>query len=283
MKIMTEISALRQALSVSRTDTIALVPTMGCLHEGHLSLMRQARRLADVVVVSIYVNPLQFGAGEDFAQYPRTMEQDIERCQKAGVDIVFAPQNLYAADGAKVSLQVEGLDTVLCGASRPEHFDGVVTVVTMLFNIVQPDIAVFGEKDWQQLTILRRMVADLHMPVRIIAGALVREEDGLAMSSRNRYLQDDERTQALSLSQALHAMQQQAKHGADRDTLVHLGRKRLQQSGVVVDYLDIRDERNLQRLDDVSGAFARIFVAAKVGQTRLIDNMPLYAQVEIAE
>ncbi len=282
MKLITDIAALRQYLAEVRQDTVALVPTMGCLHEGHLSLIRKAKRLADVVVVSIYVNPLQFGVGEDFERYPRTMKQDEDLCAHEGVDVIFAPHNLYAADGAKVTLKVDDLDCILCGAARPGHFDGVVTVVAMLFHIVQPDIAIFGEKDWQQLTILRRMVADLHMPVRMVAGELVREDDGLAMSSRNRYLSDAERQKALSLSQALRAMQERAEVQASRSDLICLGMGMLHEAGLVVDYLDILDEQTLQDSGDVPSAQARIFVAAKLGQTRLIDNMPLFEQSEIS-
>ncbi|MDQ6994304.1 MAG: pantoate--beta-alanine ligase [Mariprofundaceae bacterium] len=266
-----------------RQDSIALVPTMGCLHAGHVSLIRKAKRLADVVVVSIYVNPLQFGEGEDFEQYPRTFEEDARICETEGVDVLFHPHNLYADDGAKITLKVHEMDGVLCGASRVGHFDGVVTVVNMLFNIVQPNLAVFGEKDWQQLTILRRMVADLHMPVSIVGSALIREEDGLAMSSRNRYLKDDERQQALLLSQVLRLMQQLALQGKTNKQILDLGLRYLAEAHIQVEYLDIRHENNLLPSMGMPLPTDRLFVAARVGSTRLIDTMPLLENLEKVE
>ena len=186
----------RELEPAPRGRRVALVPTMGCLHAGHMSLIRLAKELADLVVVSIYVNPLQFGPGEDLATYPRPFEADAGQCREAGVDLLFHPQDLYPHGEPEVSLRVRGLSDVLCGASRPGHFDGVATVVNILFNIVCPDVAVFGEKDWQQLAIIRRMAQDLAMPVSIIGAPILREADGLAMSSRNRYLRGDERRQA---------------------------------------------------------------------------------------
>ncbi|MDX8384017.1 MAG: pantoate--beta-alanine ligase, partial [Ghiorsea sp.] len=170
MKIITLADEMQHELANFRQEQIALVPTMGCLHEGHLSLIRQAKRLADVVVVSIYVNPLQFSQGEDLHAYPQPFADDAALCEAEGVDFIFHPQNLYPDSGMQVSLCVHDLSTKLCGAARQGHFDGVVTVVNMLFNLIQPNIAIFGEKDYQQLSIIRRMVSDLYMPIAIIEG-----------------------------------------------------------------------------------------------------------------
>jgi len=273
------VTDLRRALAPSRgKDRIALVPTMGCLHEGHASLIRKARGLADIVVVSIYVNPLQFGPNEDFDRYPRTFEADKALCASEGADIIFHPASLYPEGGPQVTLTVDDkLADTLCGAHRPGHFDGVATVVNMLFNIVQPEIAVFGEKDWQQLTIIRRMVADLQLPVEIIGGETVREADGLAMSSRNRYLGEDARRQAVALSRALLSMRTEAAAGMHNTSeLLIEARKVLATAAIVPEYLDIRDANTLQPLEKLRpGTPARAFIAAKVGNARLIDNMPL--------
>ncbi len=272
---------LRRRLQPLRgNSSIAFVPTMGSLHAGHISLIEQARAVADMVIVSIYVNPLQFGPNEDLAAYPRTFEADRAACAAAGVDVIFYPANLYPANGSNVTLTVRELADCLCGASRPGHFDGVATVVNMLFNIVQPDVAIFGEKDWQQLTIIRRMVADLHMPLVIIGMPTMREPDGLAMSSRNRYLSDSDRSSALALSCALKTMQQAAMHGQkDVSCLLEEGTGILAAAGIEPEYLDVRDAVSLMPLahldDRPDGATARVFVAARVGAARLIDNMPL--------
>jgi len=261
--------------------TIALVPTMGCLHAGHATLIREARKLADIVVVSIYVNPLQFGPNEDFARYPRSFDADIEVCAVEGADIIFHPDNLYPEDGPKLTLTVRDLGDVLCGTARPGHFDGVATVVSILFNAVQPDIAVFGEKDWQQLAIIRRMTSDLHMPVDIFGVETVRESDGLAMSSRNRYLSEAELRKGHALSAALLSMQSLAKNG-ERDVAVLLtaGHRVLADAGIEPEYLDIRDAASLGNLKNLSGKPARIFVAAHIGPARLIDNLPLQTTLE---
>jgi len=267
---------LRRALAPLRQDSIALVPTMGCLHEGHISLIRKAKRLADVVVVSIYVNPLQFGANEDFSRYPRTLAQDAQICADEGVNFIFNPSNLYAASGAQITLTVHSdMSDLLCGAARPGHFDGVATVVNILFNIVQPNIAIFGEKDWQQLAILRRMVADLHIPITIMAAPLVREPSGLAWSSRNRYLSDTERQQALHLYQTLRLMQQLAAAGQSIDTTLEQGRQALATQQITPQYLEIRQQQSLRPSQAKPSSEDRIFIAATIGQTRLIDNMPL--------
>jgi len=276
MNIVSTAAELRHALAPSRgSERIAFVPTMGCLHEGHLSLIRKAKKLADVVVVSIYVNPMQFGPNEDFDAYPRTFEADSVLCEQEGVNLIFHPQNLYPADGIKVQLTVDELDHCLCGASRPGHFDGVVTVVNMLFNIVQPDIAIFGEKDWQQLAIISRMAADLHMPVEIVGAATLREKDGLAMSSRNRYLNDEERAVAPELHRALLAMKLRHEQGeSDIDRLIEFGLNDLKCYDIEPEYLEIRDAATLKAVGSVNTP-CRIFIAAKIGNARLIDNIAL--------
>jgi len=281
MNIIESGTELRRALASSHgKDRIALVPTMGCLHDGHLSLIRKAKALADIVIVSIYVNPLQFGPNEDFDTYPRTFEKDTELCQQEGVDFIFHPRNLYPQDGVRVSLQVDKLDQCLCGASRPGHFDGVVTVVNILFNIVQPDIAVFGEKDWQQLAIIRRMTEDLHMPVEIIGAETVREDDGLAMSSRNRYLSQQERMQATALYRALHSMQKLAQTGENNiATLLDHAEAILAEASIHAEYLEVRDPYSLQSITTLE-AQARVFIAARIGTTRLIDNIELFYPTE---
>jgi len=257
--------------------SIALVPTMGCLHEGHLSLIRKARNLADIVVVSIYVNPLQFGPNEDLEQYPRTFESDAKLCAGEGVDFIFHPTTLYPKSGPKITLKAIKLCDILCGASRPGHFDGVVTVVNILFNIIQPELTVFGEKDWQQLAIIRRMADDLQMPIKIIAGEIRREADGLAMSSRNRYLSEQDRHKAVLLSQALIAMQDMAASGETRtDVLNTAAYKQLADAGIRPEYLECRHAHSLKTIKTLKpNQQIRAFIAATVGKTRLIDNMPL--------
>jgi len=269
---------LRTLLAVPRSSgqTIALVPTMGCLHEGHATLIREARKLADIVVVSIYVNPLQFGPNEDFASYPRSLEADAAVCSDAGADIIFNPSNLYPDGAPLVSLTVSGLSDVLCGASRPGHFDGVATVVSILFNAVQPDMAVFGEKDWQQLAVIRRMVSDLHMPVEIIGIETVREKGGLAMSSRNRYLNKQELLTGRALNAALASMQLQAMTGEkNAAVLLDAGLRVLATAGVTPEYLEIRAADSLDILQTLNEMPARAFVAARIGKARLIDNISL--------
>ena len=283
MKVVTTTAELRIQLAESRRagKSVALVPTMGCLHAGHARLIREARSLADIVVVSIYVNPLQFGPSEDFSRYPRSFDADAEICAVEGADIIFHPHNLYPEDGPKVTLTVRELGDSLCGATRPGHFDGVATVVAILFNAVQPDIAVFGEKDWQQLAIIRRMVADLHMPLEIVGVQTVREADGLAMSSRNRYLNDVELEKSIALSAALRAMQTQVANGErDLPAIKAVGHRLLLESGIEPEYLDIRDAGSLKALDSLNGNPARAFVAARIGRARLIDNIPIETMTE---
>jgi len=271
-----ELRVMLTARCMGMRKSIALVPTMGCLHAGHAQLIRQARKMADMVVVSIYVNPLQFGPNEDFERYPRSFEADAEVCASEGADIVFHPDNLYPENGPKVTLTVRDLGDVLCGAARPAHFDGVASVVAILFNAVQPDIAVFGEKDWQQLAIIRRMTADLHMPVDIVGVETVREADGLAMSSRNRYLSDIELKKGRALSAALLSLQSLAKQGErDVDVLLATGHRVLADAGIEPEYLDVRDAVSLESQKKLNGNPVRAFVAARIGSARLIDNLPL--------
>ncbi len=276
MKIITSAAELQHLLGSYKQDQIALVPTMGCLHEGHLSLIRKAKQMADIVVVSIYVNPLQFAAHEDLNSYPRPFADDAELCEAEGVDIIFHPENLYPEAGIQVGLHVNSLSNTLCGASRPGHFDGVVTVVNILFNIVQPNIAIFGEKDFQQLTIISHMVSDLFMPVQIVAAETVRESDGLAKSSRNRYLSTQQRQLAAQIPACLHLMQQAAATAASVEALLQLGLNHLQQHGISVDYLGVYREQSLLPATTLHCKEPlRIFIAAPIGPARLIDNMPL--------
>lgn len=277
MKIIESPDQLRAHLSAQREKgKIALVPTMGCLHQGHLKLIEMAKEKADFVVVSIYVNPAQFGPNEDFTNYPRTPGQDISLCQDAGVDVLFTPRQLYADDGPLVSLRVTELNNCLCGRSRPHHFNGVVTIVSILFNLVQPDVAVFGEKDYQQLVIIRRMVTDLHFPVKIIGVPTVREADGLALSSRNMYLDDRERMISSRLYHSLKKIDEGIRAGERSiDRLVDRARSHLVASGIEPEYLEIREAETLKTLVTLGKKPARAFIAARIGKARLIDNIPL--------
>lgn len=277
MKIFTDIAALQHELGNYEQEHLALVPTMGCLHDGHASLMRKAKSLADIVVVSIYVNPLQFGEGEYLSNYPRPFEDDAKLCEQEGVDIIFHPGNLYPPSGIQVGLHANDMSSNLCGASRPGHFDGVVTVVNILFSIIQPNIAIFGEKDFQQLSIIRRMVSDLYMPVEIIGSGTIREPDGLAKSSRNRYLNAEQRQQAIAIPKCLKMVQEAVQQGLSLQQALDIGLKHLETHHIPVDYLDICSERTLQSITTLDTTEPlRIFIAALLGSARLIDNQPLY-------
>lgn len=257
---------------------------MGALHEGHASLIRKARKLAGSkgsVVVSVFVNPTQFGPREDLSKYPRPFTSDRALCEREGVDLLFhpTPAEMYAGD-ASVMVRESSLATVLCGASRPGHFDGVCTVVTMLFNMVRPDSAVFGEKDWQQLAVIRRMVRDLAIPVKIIGHPTVREEDGLALSSRNRLLTPAARKVAPRIYQAMTAAAMEAEGGQHSVSRLLRGLSRDLEAipGAKPDYAEIMDEEVLRPLDRLtSGSRARIFVAVRFGSVRLIDNLAITA------
>ena len=256
---------------------VAFVPTMGNLHAGHLSLVEKARGLADKVVVSIYVNPMQFGAGEDFDTYPRTLDADKKALIEAGVDLLFLPSNetMYPGPSANstVSAQVyvPELSEILCGAGRPSHFLGVTTIVNKFFNIVQPDVAIFGQKDFQQVAIIRRMVSDLFMPVEIVALPTTRESDGLAMSSRNQYLTENERNKASLLSELLSQMSETVVNGADIASAEAKGAEILVLSGFEPEYFSFRDPVSLSQLTHAQKDMV-VLVAAKLGSTRLIDN-----------
>lgn len=276
MRIITDpIELQQQALARrARGEQIGFVPTMGYLHAGHTSLMDIARKRCDWMVVSIYVNPLQFGPGEDLDCYPRDPEGDASKCAAAGADVLFMPDSLYPA-GHATRVQVTGLTTGLCGTSRPGHFDGVTTVVSRLFGLAQPNLAVFGEKDFQQLAVIRRMTRDLALPVEIVGGPLVRDDDGLALSSRNRYLNQADRARGRTLHRALFAIRDAvAASPGSLPVAPLLERGRSILSVDTVDYLDIRNPDTLEPLVTIDGP-AHAFVAAQVGQTRLIDNVKL--------
>ncbi|MBN4082486.1 pantoate--beta-alanine ligase [Mariprofundus ferrooxydans] len=270
---------IQQYLAPLRTKRIALVATMGCLHKGHISLIRKAKCLADVVVVSIYINPMQFAENEDFSKYPSTFEKDAEICKNEGIDVIFRPTNLYPNDGAKVTLKVHDMSNMLCGISRPSHFDGVVTVVSILFNIIRPNVAIFGEKDWQQLAIIRRMVSDLHIPIKIIGSEIIRETDGLAMSSRNRYLSPSEHQKSLCLSQTMLLMKNNIQQSGKASKSIQFGIDNLRKYDIHPEYLEIRDELTLKPENNITSQ-SRIFIAAKIGHTRLIDNISLSIETE---
>ncbi|MCB1844112.1 MAG: pantoate--beta-alanine ligase, partial [Halioglobus sp.] len=254
------------------------VPTMGNLHEGHLNLVRKARQLCDIVVVSIFVNPLQFGPNEDLDAYPRTLAADKEKLFGEGVQMLYAPvvEEIYPEGmAAQTRVHVPDLGDTLCGSSRPGHFDGVTTIVNKLFNIVQPDVAVFGEKDFQQLSIVRRMVRDLCMPLEIVGVATSRDEDGLARSSRNGFLSADQRRIAPVLHQTLNSCREAIACGFDNFLqLESHARMQLLQAGFEPDYFAIRDANNLQTVTEDTEEIA-ILAAARLGTTRLIDNVRL--------
>jgi pantoate--beta-alanine ligase len=279
MLVLKTIAETRSACARIRAEnkTLGLVPTMGALHQGHLSLVQAAQAACDVVVVSIFVNPTQFGPREDFASYPRDFEQDCRTLEDAGVDLVFAPsvEEMYPA-GASTFVEVAGLSDRLDGASRPGHFRGVATVVAKLLNIFAPEHAFFGQKDAAQVAVLRKMVRDLQFAVQLKVCPTVREADGLALSSRNRNLSDEQRRQALVLSRALLAVQRQFQAG-ERDSSKLLG-EALQvireEPAIEVDYCRIVDPETLEDVTDVAKG-ALVAVAARVGGTRLIDNLLL--------
>ncbi|TNE96397.1 MAG: pantoate--beta-alanine ligase [Gammaproteobacteria bacterium] len=256
--------------------TIGLVPTMGNLHEGHISLVRKASEAADIVVTSIFVNPMQFGAGEDLDTYPRTLADDQEKLEAAGNTLVFAPtvDEIYPEGlASQTQVVVPDVSDGHCGASRPGHFEGVATVVTMLFNMVQPDLAVFGEKDFQQLAVIRKMTSDLMMPVEVIGAPTVREDDGLAKSSRNGYLSDKERQIAPAVYQTLQATARKLSDGrADFEALEQEAEASLTQAGLRPDYFNIVNSLTLKpaKPDDND---ITLLVAAFLGTTRLIDNL----------
>lgn len=276
MKIISDILEMQLFVRQAKENgmRIGLVPTMGSLHEGHLTLMRQAKKSCDVVVASIFVNPTQFGPTEDFAKYPRDLSGDSEQAAKAGVDVIFHPQpeEMYPA-GYSSFIEINGITQKLCGLSRPGHFRGVATVVAKLFNIIQPDKAFFGQKDAQQVLVLKRMVADLNMNVTLEVVPIVREEDGLAMSSRNAFLSPEERKAALVLSQSLQLAQKLVDQGQvnarniKEQVILKIQKEKLAQ----IDYVEVYSYPRLENLD-VIGDKALLALAVRIGNTRLIDN-----------
>ena len=279
MKIINSIVHM-QALAIAperEGRRIVFVPTMGYLHEGHVSLLREGRKRGDVLVLSIFVNPIQFGVNEDLDNYPRNMDRDCQIADACGVDIVFIPTaaEMYP-DGFQTGVTVRDISLPLCGGSRPGHFDGVATVVAKLFNIVRPDVALFGRKDYQQLAVIRRMAADLNMPVEIVGMPIVREVDGLAMSSRNAYLSPDERQCALCLSRAVTRARELFAAG-ERSVAVLTGEARAvieREAAAAIDYVEFRDGATLKELE-VADTGTLLALAVKIGQTRLIDNTVL--------
>ncbi|MCE2842150.1 MAG: pantoate--beta-alanine ligase [Novosphingobium sp.] len=282
MQTITRLDPLRSALDALRADgPLALVPTMGALHEGHLTLVREARARAAHVVVSIFVNPRQFGANEDLDAYPRQLARDAALLEAEGVSLLWAPEPaaMYP-DGYATNISVSGVSDGLCGAARPGHFDGVATVVCKLFNQVRPDLALFGEKDWQQLAVIRRMARDLDLTQphvdAIIGVPTVREADGLAMSSRNAYLSPEQRQQAASLPQAMQAAIWAMSRGEPVEAaLLELQEILLAGGFSSIDYAEVRDPDSLAPVSDPARQPARLFVAARIGGTRLIDNQPV--------
>src|ERR1700730_9082054 len=279
MRVCHSIDEMRAASRTGRRkgESLGLVPTMGALHEGHLSLVRAAKAQCDLVVVSIFVNPLQFGPNEDLAKYPRNFDRDRELLAKEGVDYIFAPrvEEMYPA-GAVTYVTVEGLSDKLCGRSRSGHFRGVTTVVSKLFNIVEPARAFFGQKDAAQSTIIRRMVRDLSISVRVVVCPIVREPDGLAMSSRNAYLDAGQRKSALVLYRSLTAVQERFDQGERKaHVLIDAGKQTLAHEPLVrLDYMEIVDPETLEPVDDLSRG-GLVAVAAFLGNVRLIDNFVL--------
>jgi pantoate--beta-alanine ligase len=273
---------LREAVDRLRAKgPIALVPTMGALHEGHLTLVREAKARAASVVVSIFVNPTQFGPNEDLDAYPRQLAEDSRLLEGEGVDLLWSPpvEEVYP-EGFATTVSVRGVSEGLCGASRPGHFDGVATVVCKLFNQVRPDLAVFGEKDWQQLAVIRRMARDLDLTqpsADAISGVpTVREADGLALSSRNRYLPPDDRRRATVLPQAMRQAVERIERGEQVSVVLEALKRTLIEGGFAsVDYAELADAESLVLLDQLRDRPARLLVAARIGGTRLIDNMPV--------
>jgi pantoate--beta-alanine ligase len=276
--------ALRAALTEARRAqrTIGLVPTMGYLHEGHLSLLRAARRECDLVVMSLFVNPTQFRPGEDLDAYPRDEDRDAALADAEGVDLIYAPPaDLVYPEGFSTFVEVPGLTDVLCGDPQrrgAEHFRGVTTVVTKLFNTVAPDVAYFGQKDAQQAIVIRRMTADLDYPIRIEVLPTVRESDGVAMSSRNAYLSEAERARAAAIPRALALAERTARSG-DLEAALAAARGELEAAGVEPEYLEARDAEDLSALAAMNGRPVLVAVAARIGDARLIDNVVIPALI----
>ncbi len=275
-KIIRTVTGLRTQVNKWKKlgKSIALVPTMGALHAGHLSLVRLAHKKADIVIVSIFVNPTQFGKNEDLSKYPRTEKQDKEKLEQLDVDLIFAPNadQIYP-DGFSTSIHVSGVTAPLCGQSRPTHFSGVATIVAKLLLQTQPDIAIFGEKDFQQLLLIRQVVSDLNIPVKIIGGPIVRESDGLAMSSRNTYLSEHHRAIAPLIYKTLKSTAKKLTNGEQPGKCISEAVKTLTDAGFKIDYLELRDSKKLSSFNSAIDQPARLFIACNLGKTRLIDNI----------
>lgn len=286
MVVAKEISAVRTAVAAARRQgqRVGLVPTMGALHEGHLSLIRRARAHSDYVVVSIFVNPAQFGPQEDFSRYPRPLEQDLMLCQREGVQLAFTPaQDAIYPPGHQTIVEVQQLQKGMEGVSRPGHFRGVATVVLKLFNIVQPDVAFFGQKDAQQVRVIQQMVRDLDVPVEVLVVDTVREPDGLALSSRNRYLSPTDRRHAVVLHQVLEEARRQVLAGEDRaDPVKSAATDRIGATpGAALDYIAIVDWETLDPVEELTGRIL-IALAVRFGSTRLIDNVLFNVPIKLA-
>ncbi|HEM55793.1 MAG TPA: pantoate--beta-alanine ligase [Thermodesulfobium narugense] len=275
MRVFFDKKSLRKFLEEKRSTgkTISLVPTMGCLHDGHISLVRRARGMSGIVVVSIFVNPIQFGPNEDLDRYPRDLGSDLRLLDKEGADAVFCPnsEEMYP-EKQLCFVEVKDLQDRLCGLFRPGHFKGVCTVVAKLFNIVQPDFAHFGEKDFQQLVILRKMVKDLDFPIKIVPSPIVRDSDNLALSSRNLYLTPDERKIALNLSKELFWIKERIESGNYDIKILEDSKERLKEEGIKLDYLQAVNTENLVEKSDLTPPVA-VLVAGWIGKVRLIDNI----------
>lgn len=279
MQTVRQLEALREAISAWRQagERIALVPTMGALHDGHMALVEAAKRSAQRVVVSIFVNPKQFGVNEDLAKYPRKEAADSRMLTNAGVDLLWMPAvEVVYPDGFATNVSVSGVSEVLEGAHRPGHFDGVATVVAKLFNQVQPDVAFFGEKDWQQLAVIRRMTTDLNLPIEIQSVLTQRDDDGLALSSRNAYLMPEDRAKAVALPRALGAAAKAISEGGEVEAALAQARETLAAAGFEVDYVALADAGTLEAVTAPQpGRPLRLLAAARIGATRLIDNIAI--------
>jgi len=287
MKILKSIKSVRDfnKENKARNKIIAFVPTMGNLHEGHLSLVKKAKEKADIVIVSIFVNPLQFSPNEDLDSYPKTLKEDLEKLEELQVDAVFTPtdKDIYPEGKENAPrIYIKQFETMLCALSRPDFFSGIATVVAVLFNIVKPDIAIFGEKDFQQLLVIKKLVKDLHFDIEILSGELIREESGLAMSSRNNYFTKEQKGKAAMIYSELnllkhHILQNNAK-SLDLYFYINKTKSNLEQNGFITDYLEFRSEDNLDLITDYSKMKinnCRIFAAFKFHNVRLIDNIKL--------